>query len=145
MLVAIERTLSIIKPDAVAKNDIGAIISRCEQAGLRAVAAKMLHLTDELAGGFYIEHTGRPFFPALLNFMTSGPVMLVVLEGEHAVTAYRDLMGATNPEDAAAGTLRADFASSMRENAVHGSDSIRSAAREIGYFFTDAELCPRTR
>ncbi len=143
--VAIERTLCIIKPDAVAQNYIGAILGRCEQKGLRVVAAKMLHMTDELAGGFYAEHTGKPFFAPLLGFMTSGPVVVAVLEGENAVAAYRELMGTTNPEDAAPETLRADFATNMRENAVHGSDSLQSAAREIGYFFKDAEICPRTR
>lgn len=143
--MAIERTLSIIKPDAVAQNQVGAIFSRCEQIGLRIVALKMAHLTDEVAGGFYAEHAGQPFFPPLMAFMTSGPVVLAVLEGENAVASYRELMGTTNPDTAAAGTLRADFATNMRENAVHGSDSLQSAAREIGYFFKEADICPRTR
>ncbi len=143
--MAIERTLCIIKPDAVAANNVGAILARCEGNGLRIVAAKMLHMTDELAGGFYAEHTGKPFFAPLLGFMTSGPVVVAVLEGDEAVTRYRALMGKTNPEEAEPNTLRADFATNMRENAVHGSDSLASASREIGYFFTDAEICPRTR
>ena len=143
--MAIERTLSIIKPDAVAKNVIGEIYSRFEKAGLQVVAAKMMHLSQEQAEGFYAEHKARPFFGDLVSFMTSGPVMVQALEGDNAVLANRDLMGATNPADAAAGTIRADFAQSIDENAVHGSDSVESAAREVAYFFTDAELCPRTR
>lgn len=138
--MAIERTLSIIKPDAVAKNVIGEIYTRFEKAGLKIVAAKMLQLDDESAGGFYAEHKERPFYKDLIEFMTSGPVMVTVLEGESAVTMNRDLMGATNPADAAAGTIRADFANSIDANAVHGSDSTTSAEREIGYFFNDREI-----
>ncbi len=141
--MAVERTLSIIKPDAVAKDVIGEIYSRFEKAGLRVVAAKMMQLTDESAGGFYAEHKERPFYPALITFMTSGPVMVQVLEGEEAVVTNRDLMGATNPEEAAAGTIRADFANSIDANAVHGSDSAQSAQREIAYFFNAEELCSR--
>jgi nucleoside-diphosphate kinase len=143
--MAIERTISIIKPDAVAKNAIGDIYARFEKAGLSIVAAKMVHLSTDKAEGFYAEHKERPFFGALVSFMTSGPVMVQVLEGEGAVLKNRDLMGATNPADAEAGTIRADFAESIDENAVHGSDSTESAAREIAYFFTEAELCARTR
>ena len=141
--MALERTLSIIKPDAVAKNVIGEIESRFEKAGLRIVAMKMLHLSREKAEGFYAEHKERPFFKDLVDFMTSGPVVVQVLEGENAVLANRDLMGATNPQEAAAGTIRADFAQSIDANAVHGSDSTESAAREVGYFFADDEICPR--
>lgn len=133
--MAIERTLSIIKPDAVAKNVIGEIYSRFESNGLKIVEAKMLTLSDELAGGFYAEHKERPFYKDLVAFMTSGPVMIQVLEGEGAIAKNRDLMGATNPKEAAAGTIRADFAESIDANAVHGSDSEASAAREIEYFF----------
>ncbi|GAA3698874.1 nucleoside-diphosphate kinase [Oceanisphaera sediminis] len=143
--MAIERTFSIIKPDAVAKNLIGAIYHRFETAGLKIVAAKMVHLSQEQAEGFYAEHSERPFFKALVSFMTSGPVMVQVLEGENAVLRHREIMGATNPADALAGTLRADYADSIDENAVHGSDAAASAAREIAYFFSDEELCPRTR
>jgi nucleoside-diphosphate kinase len=143
--MAIERTISIIKPDAVAKNVIGDIYSRFEKAGLKIVAARMIHLTQEQAEGFYAEHKERPFFGALVSFMTSGPVMVQVLEGENAVLTNRELMGATNPADADAGTIRADFAESIDENAVHGSDSTDSAAREIAYFFTEDQLCARTR
>ena len=143
--MAIERTISIIKPDAVAKNVIGNIYERFEKAGLSIVAARMVHLTQEQAEGFYAEHSERPFFGALVSFMTSGPVMIQVLEGENAVLTNRDLMGATNPADADAGTIRADFASSIDENAAHGSDSTTSAAREIAYFFTEDQLCARTR
>ena len=138
--MAIERTLSIIKPDAVAKNVIGEIYSRFEKAGLKIVAAKMLQLDDELAGGFYAEHKERPFYKDLIEFMTSGQVMVTVLEGEGAVMMNRDLMGATNPADAEAGTIRADFAVSIDANAVHGSDSTTSAEREVGYFFSDNEV-----
>ena len=138
--MSIERTLSIIKPDAVAKNVIGEIYSRFEKAGLKIVAAKMLQLDDESAGGFYAEHKERPFYKDLIEFMTSGPVMVTVLEGEGAVMMNRDLMGATNPADAEAGTIRADFAVSIDANAVHGSDSTTSAAREVGYFFSDSEV-----
>ncbi len=143
--MTVERTLSIIKPDAVAKNVIGEIYTRFEQAGLKIIASKMLHLDEDKAGGFYAEHKERAFFPDLIAFMTSGPVVVQVLEGENAVALHRDLMGATNPKEAAAGTIRADFAQSIDENAVHGSDSTASAAREIAYFFEDAELCSRTR
>ncbi|MDA9568306.1 nucleoside-diphosphate kinase [Gammaproteobacteria bacterium] len=139
--MAIERTLSIIKPDAVAKNVIGEIYSRFEKAGLKVVASKMLRLDDELAGGFYAEHRERGFFCDLIAFMTSGPVMVQVLEGEGAVLKNRELMGATNPADAEAGTIRADFAVSIDANAVHGSDSVESAQREVSYFFKDEEIC----
>lgn len=141
--MAVERTLSIIKPDAVGKNIIGKIYSRFETNGLRLVAAKMLRLSEAVAGGFYAEHEGRPFYPALIEFMTSGPVMVQVLEGENAVAKNRELMGATNPKEAAEGTIRADFAASIDANAVHGSDSPASAAREIAYFFAASELCER--
>lgn len=141
--MAIERTLSIVKPDAVGKNVIGEIYSRFEKAGLSIVAAKMVRLSDVVAGGFYAEHRERPFFGDLVSFMTSGPVMVQVLEGEDAVAKNRDLMGATNPQEAAAGTIRADFANSIDANAVHGSDSTTSAAREIAYFFAESEICDR--
>ncbi|MDR9468794.1 nucleoside-diphosphate kinase [Marinospirillum sp.] len=141
--MAVERTLSIIKPDAVAKNVIGEILSRFEKAGLNIVAAKMQHLSREQAEGFYAEHKERPFFKDLVSFMTSGPVVVQVLEGENAIAQNRDLMGATNPKEAAAGTIRADFANSIDANAVHGSDSPESAAREIAYFFSADEICPR--
>ena len=142
--MAVERTLSIIKPDAVGKNVIGQIYSRFEQAGLSVVAAKMVQLSDATAGGFYAEHKERGFFADLIAFMTSGPVMVQVLEGEGAVAKNRELMGATNPQEAAAGTIRADFAQSIDANAVHGSDSTTSAAREIDYFFAQTELCERS-
>lgn len=141
--MAVERTLSIIKPDAVAKNVIGEIAARFEKAGLSIVAMKMVQLDDEKAGGFYAEHKERPFFGDLVSFMTSGPVVVQVLEGEGAVLANRDLMGATNPKEADAGTIRADFAQSIDANAVHGSDSVESAEREIAYFFAAGEVCPR--
>ena len=141
--MAVERTLSIIKPDAVGKNIVGKIYSRFETNGLRIVAAKMLRLSDEVAGGFYAEHRERPFFPDLIEFMTSGPVVVQVLEGEGAVAKNRELMGATNPKEAAEGTIRADFATSIDANAVHGSDSPESAAREIAYFFAASEICER--
>jgi nucleoside-diphosphate kinase len=143
--MAIERTFSIIKPDAVAKNVIGEIYSRFEKNGLKIVASKMLHLTQTEAEGFYAEHRERGFFKDLVAFMTSGPVVIQVLEGENAVLKNRELMGATNPKDAAPGTIRADFANSIDENAVHGSDALESAKREIAYFFSDIELCARTR
>ena len=143
--MAVERTLSIIKPDAVAKGAIGQILARFEQAGLNIVAVKMLHLSDEQAGGFYAEHQQRPFYHALVAFMTSGPVVVSVLEGENAIALNRQLMGATNPQEAEAGTIRADFARTIDENAVHGSDSATSAVREVAFFFTDAEICPGTR
>ena len=133
--MAVERTLSIIKPDAVAKNVVGQIIARFENAGLQVVAAKMIHLSQEQAEGFYAEHKERPFFGDLVAFMTSGPVVVQVLEGENAILANRDLMGATNPQEAAEGTIRRDFAQSIDANAVHGSDSPASAEREIAYFF----------
>ena len=139
--MAIERTLSIIKPDAVAKNVIGEIYARFGKAGLKIVAAKRLQLDDETAGGFYAEHKERPFYKDLIEFMTSGPVMVQVLEGEGAVILNRDLMGATNPAEAEAGTIRADYAVSIDANAVHGSDSTTSAHREISYFFSDKEIC----
>lgn len=141
--MAVERTLSIIKPDAVAKNVIGEIAARFEKAGLSIVAMKMVQLDDEKAGGFYAEHKERPFFGDLVSFMTSGPVVVQVLEGEGAVLANRDLMGATNPKEADAGTIRADFAQSIDANAVHGSDSVESAEREIAYFFAADEVCAR--
>lgn len=143
--MAIERTFSIIKPDAVAKNVIGEIVSRFEKNGLRVVASKMLQLTQEQAEGFYAEHKERGFFNDLVSFMTSGPVIVQVLEGENAVLKNRELMGATNPKEAAPGTIRADFAVSIDENAVHGSDASESAAREIAYFFSANELCDRIR
>jgi|SRR5690606_545851 nucleoside-diphosphate kinase len=141
--MAKERTLSIIKPDAVAKNVIGEILSRFEKDGLKIVAAKMTHLSREQAEGFYAEHKGRPFFNDLVGFMTSGPVVIQVLEGDNAIARNRELMGATNPQEAAAGTIRADFAETIDANAVHGSDSPAAADREIKYFFDDKELCPR--
>ncbi|MDZ4350684.1 MAG: nucleoside-diphosphate kinase [Xanthomonadaceae bacterium] len=141
--MALERTLSIIKPDAVAKNVIGQIYTRFENAGLRIVAAKMKQLSRAEAEGFYAVHRERPFFSALVEFMISGPVMIQVLEGENAVATNRDLMGATNPKDAAAGTIRADFADSIDANAVHGSDAAETAAVEIAYFFANTEICPR--
>ncbi|USE39013.1 nucleoside-diphosphate kinase [Endozoicomonas sp. SCSIO W0465] len=143
--MAVERTLSIIKPDAVAKNVIGKILVRFEQAGLDVVATRMIHLSDEQAGGFYAEHRDRPFYKDLVAFMTSGPVVVSVLEGENAVALNRELMGATNPKEAEDGTIRADFAETIDENAVHGSDSAASAEREVAYFFEDSEICPRTR
>ncbi|MGD8514733.1 MAG: nucleoside-diphosphate kinase [Granulosicoccaceae bacterium] len=142
--MAIERTLSIIKPDAVAKNVIGDIYSRFEKAGLRIVAAKMLQLSREQAEGFYAVHKERPFFNDLVDFMVSGPVMVQVLEGEDAIAKNRELMGATNPQDAAAGTIRADFAETVDENAVHGSDAPETARVEIEYFFPEG-VCERTR
>ncbi len=143
--MAIERTFSIIKPDAVAKNIIGDIYSRFEKNGLKIVAAKMLHLTQAQAEGFYAEHSERGFFKDLISFMISGPVMMQVLEGENAVLKHREIMGATNPKEAAAGTIRADFAASIDENAVHGSDALETAKREIAFFFSDNEICARTR
>jgi nucleoside-diphosphate kinase len=141
--MATERTLSIIKPDAVAKIVVGQILSRFESAGLKIVACKMQQLSQEQAEGFYAEHRERPFFADLVAFMTSGPVSVQVLEGENAIMTNRDLMGATNPKEAAAGTIRADFAQSIDANAAHGSDSAESAAREVAYFFADNEICPR--
>ena len=141
--MAVERTFSIVKPDAVAKNLIGKIYSRFEANGLRVVASRMMRLSEEVAGGFYAEHNERPFFPALIEFMTSGPVVVQVLEGEDAIAKNRELMGATNPQEAAEGTIRADFAESIDANAVHGSDSPDSAAREIAYFFAASDVCAR--
>ena len=138
--MSIERTLSIIKPDAVGKNVIGKIISRFEENNLYLVAGKLVHLSDEIASGFYAEHEGKPFFNDLKKFMTSGPVFVQVLEGENAVQKNRDLMGSTNPKEAAPGTIRADFANSIDANAVHGSDSVESAKREIEYFFNTEEI-----
>lgn len=143
--MASQRTLSIVKPDAVAKNQIGEIYRRFEASGLRIVAAKMRHLSQAEAEGFYAVHRERPFFGDLVKFMTSGPVMVQVLEGENAIQKNRDIMGATNPKNAAPGTIRADLAASVEENAVHGSDGPDTAAVEIGYFFSALELCPRTR
>jgi nucleoside-diphosphate kinase len=141
--MALERTLSIIKPDAVAKNVIGEIYSRFEMAGLKVVAAKMKHLSQPEAEGFYAVHRERPFFGALVKFMISGPVMIQALEGEDAVLKHRELMGATNPKDAAPGTIRADFADSIDANAVHGSDSLENAATEIAYFFQATDVYAR--
>ncbi len=141
--MAIERTLSIIKPDAVAKNVIGEIISRFEKAGLAVAALKMVHLTREQAEGFYAVHKERPFFGELVEFMISGPVVIQVLEGENAIARNRELMGATNPKEAAPGTIRADFADSIDANAVHGSDAPDTAAWEISYFFSENEIHPR--
>ena len=141
--MALERTFSIIKPDAVERNLIGEIYNRIEKAGLQIIAAKMVRLTEEQASGFYAEHEGKPFFPSLKEFMTSGPIMVQVIEGESAISRYRELMGKTNPEEAACGTIRADYALNIRLNSVHGSDSSESAAREIEFFFPAAEICPR--
>ena len=141
--MAVERTLSIVKPDAVAKNLIGEIYSRFEKGELSIVAAKMLQATPELAGGFYAEHRGKPFYDALIEYMCSGPILVQVLEGESAIRVNRQLMGATDPKQAAPGTIRADFAESIDANAVHGSDSSESAVREIDYFFAPDEICVR--
>jgi len=141
----IERTLSIVKPDGVSRNLIGEVYRRFEQAGLRVVAARMTHLSQAEAEGFYAVHRERPFFKDLVRFMTSGPVMVQVLEGEGAIAKNRDVMGATDPKKAAKGTIRADLATSIDENIVHGSDAPDTAAREISYFFREIELCPRTR
>ena len=143
--MTIERTFSIVKPDAVAKNVIGEIYSRFEKGGLRIVASKMLQLTKDQAEGFYAVHNERPFFNDLVSFMISGPVMIQVLEGENAIARNREIMGATNPAEAEAGTIRADFAESIDENAVHGSDAPETAAQEINYFFSTDELCERIR
>jgi nucleoside-diphosphate kinase len=140
-----ERTISIIKPDAVAKNVIGEIYSRFEKAGLKIVAAKMMQLSEEKAGEFYAVHKERPFYADLVAFMTSGPVMVQLLEGENAIAVHREVMGATNPKEAAAGTIRADFADSIDENAVHGSDGPDTAKAEMAFFFSDDEICPRLR
>ncbi len=143
--MAVERTLSIVKPDAVAKNNIGEIIRRFEAAGLKIVAAKMVHLSKEQAQGFYAVHKERPFYNDLVQFMTSGPVLVQVLEGEGAVAKNREIMGATDPKKAAPGTIRADLASNVEENAVHGSDAAETARTEISFFFRDGEVCQRTR
>ena len=143
--MAIERTFSIVKPDAVAKNVIGEIYSRFEKNGLQVIASKMLHLTQVQAEGFYAVHKERPFFNDLVAFMITGPVVVQVLEGEGAIAKNRELMGATNPAEAEAGTIRADFADSIDENAVHGSDAPETAEQEIAFFFSEKELCPRTR
>lgn len=143
--MTIQRTLSIIKPDAVAANLIGKIYARFEENGLKIIAVKMKHLSVADASGFYAIHRERPFFNDLIAFMTSGPVIIQVLEGYNAVEKYRELMGATDPQKAKAGTIRADFALSIDENAVHGSDSIENAANEINYFFADIDICLRTR
>ncbi len=143
--MTVVRTLSIIKPDAVAKNLIGEIYRRFEKSGLRIIGAKMLHLSSEQAGEFYVVHKGRPFYNDLVTFMTSGPVMVQVLEGENAIAKNREVMGATNPQEAAPGTIRADYAVTVDENSVHGSDSNDTAKTEIEYFFSPKELCERTR
>jgi len=143
--VAIERTFSIVKPDAVGNNHIGDIYQRFEKAGLKILAAKMLQLSREQAEGFYAVHNDRPFFNDLVDFMISGPVMVQVLEGDNAILTNRTVMGATNPKEADAGTIRADFASSIDENAVHGSDSPETAAVEVAYFFSNEEICARMR
>jgi nucleoside-diphosphate kinase len=143
--MSIERTLSIVKPDGVGRNLIGDVYRRFEQAGLRVVAARMVQLSQSEAEGFYAVHRERPFFKDLVRFMTSGPVMVQVLEGEGAIAKNREVMGATDPKKAAKGTIRADLATSIDENIVHGSDAPDTAAREIGYFFREIELCPRTR
>jgi len=141
--MAVERTLSIVKPDAVAKNAIGRILARFEGAGLKIVAARMLHLTEAQAQGFYAVHRERPFFKDLVKFMVSGPILVQVLQGENAIVRNRDLMGATDPKKAAPGTIRADFAQSIDANAVHGSDSAENARTEIAYFFPELEILPR--
>jgi nucleoside-diphosphate kinase len=143
--MAVEQTLSIIKPDGVQKNLIGEIYRRFEKAGLEIVAARMKHLTDKEAQGFYAVHRKRPFFNDLVAYMTSGPVMIQVLQGEDAIAKNREIMGATNPAEADAGTIRADFAASIEENVVHGSDAADTAAAEIGFFFGEEGVCPRTR
>jgi nucleoside-diphosphate kinase len=141
----IERTLSIVKPDGVGRNLIGEVLQRFEKAGLRVVAARMMHLSQKEAEGFYAVHRERPFFKDLVKFMSSGPVMVQVLEGEDAIATNREVMGATDPKKAAPGTIRADLAKSIDENVVHGSDAPDTAAREINYFFREIEVCPRTR
>ena len=143
--MAIERTISIIKPDGVQKNVIGDVYNRFEKGGLKIVAARMAHLTPAQAGAFYAVHAARPFYKDLCAYMTSGPVMITVLEGENAVAVHRDHMGATDPKMAAPGTIRSDLADSIEENVSHGSDSLENAAREIAFFFSETELCPRTR
>ena len=143
--MAVERTFSIVKPDGVAKNLIGEVYRRFEKAGLKIIGSKMLQLRQDQAEGFYAVHKARPFYNDLVKYMSSGPVVVQVLEGENAIKVNRDLMGATNPKQAAPGTIRADFASSIEENVVHGSDAVATAATEIAFFFSEAELCPRTR
>lgn len=143
--MSVERTLSIIKPDGVEKNLIGEIYSRFEKAGLQIVAARMLHLSQEQAEGFYAVHSERPFYNDLVSYMRSGPVVVTVLEGESAISKHREIMGATNPADADPGTIRKDFAASIEENVVHGSDGPDTAAQEIAFFFGDDGVCPRTR
>ena len=143
--MSVEQTLSIIKPDGVEKNLIGEIYNRFEKAGLQIVAARMLHLSKQQAEGFYAVHRERPFYNDLVNYMQSGPVMVQVLEGESAIDKNREIMGATNPADADTGTIRKDFAASIEENVVHGSDSAETAAQEIAFFFGDDGICPRTR
>jgi len=143
--MSVEQTLSIIKPDGVQKNLIGEIYSRFEKAGLQIIASRMLHLSKEQAEGFYAVHSERPFYNDLVSYMRSGPVVVQVLEGESAIDKNREIMGATNPADAAAGTIRKDFAASIEENVVHGSDGPDTAAQEIAFFFGDDGLCPRTR
>lgn len=143
--MAVEQTLSIIKPDAVGNNNIGDIISRFEKKGLKVLAAKMLHLSKEQASEFYAIHKERPFFGELVSFMTSGPVLVMALEGDDAVTKNREIMGATNPKEAAPGTIRADFAKTIDENAVHGSDSLENAKNELAFFFKNGDICGRTR
>jgi len=143
--MAVEQTLSIIKPDGVQKNLIGEIYSRFEKAGLEIVAARMLHLSKEQAQGFYAVHKDRPFYNDLVNYMTSGPVVVSALSGEGAILKHREIMGATNPAEADAGTIRADFAESIEENICHGSDAAETAAVEIAFFFGDDGVCPRTR
>lgn len=138
--MTIQRTLSIIKPDATSKNIIGKIIDRFEESGLKIIAGKLIHMDKEKAAGFYAEHDGKPFYPNLVEYMTSAPVFVQVLEGDNAVSKNRELMGATNPNDADPGTIRADFAETIDANAVHGSDSAESATREIAYFFDDNEI-----
>jgi nucleoside-diphosphate kinase len=142
--MAVERTLSIVKPDGVAKNLIGEVYRRFEMGGLKVVAAKMIRLRTDQAEGFYAVHKARPFYADLVRYMSSGPVMVQVLEGENAIKANRDIMGATNPKQAAPGTIRADFAASIEENVVHGSDGPETAKAEIAFFFSEAEICPRT-
>jgi nucleoside-diphosphate kinase len=141
--MAVERTLSIVKPDGVRKNVIGEVYRRFEQAGLKIIAARMMKLSQAQAEGFYAVHRERPFFKDLVSYMTSGPVIVQALEGDNAVAKHREIMGATDPKKAAPGTIRADLAESIEQNVVHGSDSLENAAREIGYFFAETELCPR--
>jgi nucleoside-diphosphate kinase len=143
--MAIERTLSIIKPDGVQKNLIGEVYRRFEQAGLKIIAARMLHLSTAQAEAFYAVHSERPFYRDLVNYMTTGPVIAQVLEGENAIETHRRIMGATDPKKADAGTIRKDFAASIEENVVHGSDAVETARQEISFFFAQADICPRTR